>query len=134
MPEPKPTPEGATLRFFRFAEGLAESQLGKPNGLAEQTIGRLENGKGPLPVGRIVKLLSPWKVPREAIETALLALEISRPPADPGAPTAPTAGERLALQAAAVAAGTASLRATRTVLTRESHRRHARRHRRWAQK
>jgi len=133
VPKPKPTPEGAVLRFFRFAEGLDENELAAENGLAEQTVGRLEMGKVGMPLERLVKLLAPWKVPREAIETALFSHQLAHPPAGPRAPTAPTEEESRVIDGAAAAAGSAVAKATRARMTRDGHRRHARQHRRWAE-
>lgn len=133
MPREIPAPEGAVLRFFRFSLGrLTEEEFGRAAGVTAHAVGRWEKGQVPLTPGQLEEILSPWNVPREAIDAALLAWRLHRPAPEPPSPVEPPEEERRLIDRAAAAAGWSGARAAHAELTLEGRRRQARRHRLWA--
>jgi len=133
MTKPRPTPEGAVLRFFRFSYGLTEQEFARMAGVALSTLSRWEKGQKPLTRKRLGELLAFLHVPPEAIDSALLAHRLAHPPEAPLAPTDPPADERRLIGRAAAAAGWSGAQAAHAELTFESRRRQAREHRLWAE-
>ena len=126
------TDEGAVLRFFRFRLGLTEDQVGERNKVSGSLISQYELGEKVLSRQRLGELLSRFDVPPEAIDHALLALQLGRPPEGSASPVDPGGQERRLIRRASAAGAGAFARAAEAELTGRSRRRLAREARRWA--
>lgn len=133
MPGPKPTPEGAVLRFFRFSQKVSEEDLARRAGVAPRTVKRWEQGSLPLSRERLIEVLAHLDVPPEAADEALLAHRLAHPPQGSSSPTEPPEEERRLIGRVSAAAALRGAQAACMELTRESHRAQARRHRAWAE-
>lgn len=133
MSNPRPSPLGAVLRFFRFASGLSEAEAARILGMRPALLSRLERGEeGTLSRNSLEELLALLDVPPEAIDPALYALDIAFSPGPPGSPVDPTPAERRSLHQAAVGAGKAALESTWEKLSANLRQARASRHRRQA--
>ena len=128
----KRTSEGATLRFFRFALGLTEEEVGAQNGVSPTLIKRYELDDKTLFRERLGELLAPFDVPPEAIDHALLGLQLARSQEETGSPVDPVGVERRLIRRATAAVGGSVSRATEAELTARTRRRRAKEARRWA--
>lgn len=118
MPRKIPPALGATLRFLRFSRGWTGGDLAKAVQASPPLISDYEKGVKTLSRERLEDLVDPMNVPPEAIDAALLALELLDPdlevPPNPGDLT-PEERRRIVRAAARIAAGVA--REIRTGLT-----------------
>jgi transcriptional regulator with XRE-family HTH domain len=126
-----PTPEGAVLRFFRFARGVSEGAFASMAGVGLHAAGRWENGTVPLSRDRLVELLALLGVPPEAVDAALFAHRLGSRPEPESQEPLPEAERRIVSQAA-VAGGRAGTEAARRELTIDRLHRRAARHAAWA--
>lgn len=113
--------------------GLSEAEAARVLGIKPALLSRLERGEeGTLSRHRLDELLERLEIPPEAIDPALLALDIAFLPAPAGSPVDPTPEQlRLVRQAAAVA-GRGATEATFERLTANLRRKRALQHRRQA--
>lgn len=118
MPRKIPPALGATLRFLRFSRGWTGGDLAKAVQASPPLISDYEKGVKTLSRERLEDLVDPMNVPPEAIDAALLALELLDPdlevPPNPGDLT-PEERRRIVRAAARIGAGVA--REIRTGLT-----------------
>lgn len=118
MPRKIPPALGATLRFLRFSRGWTGGDLARAVQASAPLISDYEKGVKTLSRERLEDLVEPMNVPPEAIDAALLALELLDPdpevPPNPGDLT-PEERRRIVRAAARIAAGVA--REIRTGLT-----------------
>ena len=129
----KRTPEGVTLRCFRFALDLTEEELGAPSGTSGHLISRWELGKTLLSPDRLVQILEPHGVPPEAVEQVLVPLRLLlQPPQDRPSPVDPGPEERRLIHRAAVAVAGSVGQRMAGVLIAQARRRRARQAREWA--
>lgn len=113
-----PSALGATLRFLRFSRGWSGGDLAEAFDVSPSLISDYEKGAKPLSRERLEGLLGPLEVPQEAIDAALLALELLNPDEEvPPNPGDPTPEERRRIIRAAARIGASVTREIRTGLT-----------------
>ncbi|HKV07461.1 MAG TPA: helix-turn-helix domain-containing protein [Thermoanaerobaculia bacterium] len=113
-----PSALGATLRFLRFSKGWSGGDLAEAFDVSPSLISDYEKGAKPLSRERLEGLLGPLDVPGEAIDAALLALELLNPDEEvPPNPGDPTPEERRRIVRAAARIGACVTREIRTGLT-----------------
>lgn len=133
MSKPRPSRLGVALRSFRFAMGLSEGEAARLLEITPALLARLERGEeGTLSRDRLEGLLARLEIPPEAIDPALLALDIAFLPAPAGSPVDPTPEQLRLVQKAAAVAGRGATEATFEQLTTKVRRENASRHRRQA--
>lgn len=108
MPRKIPPALGATLRFLRFSRGWTGGDLAQAVEVSPPLLSDYEKGVKTLSRERLEGLVAPMNVPPEAIDAALLALELLDPdlevPPNPGDLT-PEERRRIVRAAARIGAG-----------------------------
>ena len=110
---PRPSPLGVILRFFRFAKGRSGAEAASLFGIRPQVLSEYEHDpEGTLTRERLEELLSLLEVPPVAIDAALFAQTLVLPPEPTGSPVDPTPAEWLSIQRSAAKAGWEAKEAT----------------------
>jgi len=133
MSNPRPSPLGAILRFFRFASGRSGAEAARLFGIRPQVLSEYEHGpEGTLTRERLEEFLILLEVPPEAIDAALFAQTLAVTPEPTGSPVDPTPAERQSIQRSAAKAGWDAKEATFRRLLRNLRRARAAKARRHA--
>ncbi|HVT18888.1 MAG TPA: helix-turn-helix transcriptional regulator [Thermoanaerobaculia bacterium] len=114
-----PPPPGAVLTFLRTVRGWKQQELAEAAGSKQNIVSDFESGRRPLKRWKLESLAALMGVEPEAIDLALLCVDLLRPAAPPAASAVtPTEAQRRGIDRAAVAAARAAAEATRAALTR----------------